>query len=374
MQKTLAPSEAAAPAMDDDSRAALALGNRGPLRFDADGRVSEDILAAYWRTGFYVFEGALDPAEVATLEREFRQLCARAPCATGAETDADGRPAIGDAEQRKLFRFARPLTDPYGETAVGNGRYEVKMREAPPPADAPAEVLLQIGGILQFLDSALRIYGHPHLLTVAEAVNGADFTPFTEVIWIKQAGLGAAVSWHQDGTTHWQSPGLDAGSHGFNYMVNLYPTTPANALWVVPGTHAQGKADLKAMLAASGAERPEGAVPMLCEPGDVAICNRQVVHGSFPNAAGTRRATFVFGFHRRNSVAGVAGWAKAPYDDDYIRASSRLIPLAIDARRQRFPEEQPYVYQPWADAAPVPWNETNREAVLRNYQRRAIGI
>ena len=365
---------AAVPAKDGPSRAALALGNRGPLRFDAAGRVREDILAAYWRTGFYVFEGVLDVGEVAALEQEFRDLCARAPCGTGTETDAQGRPAIGDADQRKLFRFARPLADPYGETAVGNGRYEVKMREPPPPEDAPAEVLLQIGGILQFLDSALRIYGHPQLLAMAEAVNGADFTPFTEVIWIKQARLGAAVSWHQDGTTHWQSPALDAGTHGFNYMVNLYPTTPANALWVVPGTHAQGKADLKAMLAASGSDRPEGAVPMLCRPGDVAICNRQVVHGSYPNAAGPRRATFVFGFHRRASVAGVAGWAKTPYDDDYIRASSRIIPLAIDARRQRCPGERPYVYQPLADATPTPWNEANREAVLRNYHRRAIGI
>lgn len=370
MRKTRLRSEAE----QEESRAAFALGNRGPLRFDAAGRVQADILDAYWRTGFYVFEGALDEGEVATLEREFRDLCARAPCGTGAQTDAQGRPAVGDAEQRKLFRFARPLTDPYGETAVGNGRYEVRMREPPPPADAPAEVLLQIGGILQFLDSAFRIYGHPQLLAVAEAVNGADFTPFTEVIWIKQARLGAAVSWHQDGTTHWGSPGLDAGTHGFNYMVNLYPTTPANALWVVPGSHAQGKADLKAMLAASGSDRPEGAVPMLCNPGDVAICNRQVVHGSYPNAAGTRRATFVFGFHRRASVAGVAGWAAAPYDDEYIRESSRIIALAIDARRQHCPEERPYVYQPLAEAAPVPWNEANREAVLRHYHRRAIGI
>lgn len=355
-------------------RAAHALGNRGRLRFDAEGRVHEDILAAYWRTGFYILEGALAAAEVAALEREVTALCARAPRAKGATKDAQGRPAIGDDEQRRLFRFARPLTDPYGGTDVGSGRYAVRMRERVPPADAPAEVLLQVGGFLQFSDAALCIYGHPQLLAVAEAVNGPDFTPFTETLWLKQASLGPAVSWHQDGTTHWESPTLDAGTHGFNFMANLYPTTPANALWVVPGTHRHGKADLKAMMAASGSDRLEGAVPMLCGPGDVAICNRQVVHGSYPNAAGSRRATFVFGFHRRRSVLGAKGWRADPYSSEDIRTASRLIPLAIDARRQRFPDERPYVYQPLVDESPGRWNEEDREALLRNWQQRALGI
>ena len=353
--------------------AALGLGNRGPLLVDADGKVDEAILAAYWRAGFYVFEGVLGDAEVAALKHEFNALCARAPSASNADTDAAGQPAIGDERQRALFRFVKPLTDPYGATAVTNGRYPVRMREPQRPADAPAEVLLQIGGILQFMDSALRIYGHPHLLAMAEAVNGADFTPFNEVIWIKQARLGAAVSWHQDGTTHWRSECLDAGTHGFNFMVNLFPTTPANALWIVPGTHDQGKADLKAMMAASDSDRLDGAVPLLCRPGDVAIVNRQVVHGSFPNTSATDRATFVFGFHRRASVAGVKGWAAEPYDDDHIRLSSRIIPLAIDARSKRFPHERRYVYQPLLNE-PIRWNETSRREILHNYQQRMIGI
>jgi hypothetical protein len=314
-------------------RDAYALGNRGPLNVDADGCVDPQILEAYWRTGFYIFEGALGAEEMAELRREFDDLCTRAPTTRGATTDAQGRPAAGDEDQRHLFRFVKPLTDPYGATDTSGGRYQIRMREPERPADAPAQVLLQIGGILQFMDSALRVYGHPALLALAEAVNGPDFTPFTEVIWIKQARFGAAVSWHQDGTTHWQSPDLDAGTHGFNYMVNLYPTTPGNALWVVPGTHTGGKADLKAMMADAGSDRFPGAVPMLCRPGDVAICNRQVVHGSFPNTSDTPRATYVLGFHRRASVAGVKGWAPEPYDDDTIRSSSRIIPLAIDARQ-----------------------------------------
>ncbi len=49
---------------------ALALRNRGPLRFEADGSLPIDILAAYWRQGFYVFEGALGTEEVADIQAD----------------------------------------------------------------------------------------------------------------------------------------------------------------------------------------------------------------------------------------------------------------------------------------------------------------
>ena len=51
-------------------RRAMALGNRGPIRFAADGQVHPDILDAYWRCGFYVFEGVLKPDELADIERD----------------------------------------------------------------------------------------------------------------------------------------------------------------------------------------------------------------------------------------------------------------------------------------------------------------
>ena len=46
---------------------AAALGNRGPIRFGADGRIHPDILEAYWRCGFYVFEGVVGQAELADI-------------------------------------------------------------------------------------------------------------------------------------------------------------------------------------------------------------------------------------------------------------------------------------------------------------------
>ena len=176
--------------------------------------------------------------------------------------------------------------------------------------------------------------------------------PFNEALFIKEPGRGASVAWHQDGTTHWDSPAWDEGCHGFNFMAQLYGSTAANGVWIVPGTHKRGKVDIGAMAADAGSERLPDAVPIVCKPGDVAMTNRQVLHGSFANTSPDWRVTVNFGFHRRSSVIGVAGGglhnAPAIYDEERIRTRSRLIGYAIDARSRRFPEEPPFAYRPFA--------------------------
>ncbi len=359
---------------EEGTRRAYALGNRGPLSWAADGELDRQFLDAYWRCGFYIFEKVLDAEEMAALVAEFEWLLSRAPVGKNAHTDANGDLALGADLELPCFRFARPLSDPFGGTDLVDGRFEVHMTEPEAPMDAPDEVLLRVSGILQFMDSALRLYGHPGLLRVAEAVNGPDFTPFTSGIWIKQPGLGPAVSWHQDGTTHWDSPQLDAGTHGFNFMTNLFPTQAGNALWVVPGTHTRGKLDITQMVE-EGSDRIADAVPLLCQPGDVIICNRQIVHGSFANTSSALRATLGFGFHRLASVLGIQGWADKPYDEEFIMKRSRVVQLAIDARRQYYPDEPGYTYQPLADQADeLRLNDDTRERILRNYNLLDIGI
>ena len=71
------------------------------------------------------------------------------------------------------------------------------MHEATPPADAPDYTVELLHGNLQLMDSALRLYGHPGLLAVAEAVLGPDFVPYNEVTFIKEPGLGPSVAWHR---------------------------------------------------------------------------------------------------------------------------------------------------------------------------------
>lgn len=360
----------------EGERLAFTIGNRGPIRFTPEGRLHPDILDAYWRCGFYVFEGVLGPDELADIEADFLSIQERLPVEKGAPVDARGRPALGVGNKAPTLFWSKPLGDPFGGTAAAGGRHPVKMFEPQAAADAPKDVVYLILGSLQFSEAHLRLYGHPDLLAVAAAVNGDDFVPFNEAMFIKEPGRGASVAWHQDGLTHWNSPDWDQGSHGFNFMAQLYGCTPANGVWVVPGSHKLGKVDIKAMVAEAGTERLPGAVPIVCKPGDVAITNRQAVHGSFANTSADWRVTLNFGFHRRRSVLGVQGGgvhnAAAIYDDDRIRERAAMIGYGIDARKQRFPAERPYEYKPHQGET-FHWDQQARDRI-RDYNLMDLSI
>jgi hypothetical protein len=108
------------------------------------------------------------------------------------------------------------------------------------------------------------------------------------------------------------------------------------------------------------------------------MVNRQALHGSFANTSPQRRVTVNFGFHRYTSVidqVGKLSGAGNRYDADYIRRRCRTIPLAIDARSQRFPDEVLYRYQPFADADDRPrYDERNRRGILDDYNVYDLGI
>jgi len=362
----------------EGERRARALSNRGPIRFTENGELASDIREAYLRYGFYIFENVIGAEELADIESDIADIMARFPIRRDSPVDAQGRPALGaDCKAPTLF-WAKPLSDPFGGTELANGRHPVKMSEPKAAADAPEEIVYVILGSLQFSDSCLRVYGHPDLLRVAAQINGEDFVPFNEAIFIKKPGEGASVAWHQDGTTHWDTPYWDETCHGFNFMAQLYGCTAANGVWLVPGSHKLGKIDIKAKAAEAGSDRLRDAVPLLCNPGDVAICNRQLLHGSFANTSPDWRVTINFGFHRRTSVLGVHGGgihnAPAVYDAERIRKRSRLIGYAIDARHKRFPDETRYTYRPHADSGErFDWND-NTKADLKDYNLLDLSI
>lgn len=364
--------------LEEGGRKAHALGNRGPVRYTAEGGLHPDILEAYWRTGFYVFEGVLRPEEIADLEADVKSILDRLPSEKGSPVDAKGRPALAaDCKAPTLF-WSKPLADPFGGTELANGRHPVKMFEPEAATGAPKEIVYLILGSMQFSEAALRVYGHPDLLRIAAAVNGDDFVPFNEALFIKEPGLGASVAWHRDGVTHWESPDWDEGTHGFNFMGQVYGCTPANGVWVVPGSHKLREVDIKAMVAAAGSERLPDAVPIVCAPGDVAITNRQAVHGSFANTSDKWRVTVNMGFHRRRSVLGVEGGgvhnARAVYDAERIRRRARMIGYGIDARRQRFPDETSYAYAPHVEAGEVwRWDDAAR-ADVKDYNLEDLSI
>ncbi|MCG8492705.1 MAG: phytanoyl-CoA dioxygenase family protein [Sneathiellales bacterium] len=355
------------------------LGNRGPVKLDPSGKLAPEILEAYWRTGFYVFEGVICPLELENLRKDVDKILARAPVSPDATVDKDGKPALNTEVTRPPYRFAKPLSDPLGGTSLNNGRHPVAMTS--PTAKDPSVqwTVNMLDGNLHLMDSALRLYGHPDLLSIAEAINGPDFVPYNEVAFIKEPGLGPSVAWHQDGMTHWDAEDWNEGAHGFNFMTQLYPSTAQNAVWVLPGSHKLGKVDITALVEESGNERLNGACPMICDAGEVMVMNRQLVHGSFANSSADRRVTLNAGFFPRKRVVNVT--AKRlngdieTYDLNRVVARSRIIALAVDARQQRYPKERCYQYQPLKDEQEaISWNEETRGSMLKDYNLKDMFI
>ena len=176
--------------------------------------------------------------------------------------------------------------------------------------------------------------------------------------------MGGSVAWHQDGATHWDNPRWHPGIHGFNFQVQLYSTTPANALWIVPGSHAEGRIDIRALVSTNeGGERLPDAIPLVTGAGDVTIVSRQMLHGSFANTSPDPRVSITFGFYPHSSVLGVSGGlntaldekkgskkgSKKVYDAEHIRRRSAVVQVALDARHQARPDERRYLYAPFAE-------------------------
>ncbi len=357
---------------------ALALGNRGPIAFDENGNLSSAIKEAYSKNGFYIFEGVLNNEEVEDIKEDLENLRQQFPTGPESALNAKGEPAMNAESKSLTLVWSKPLGDPLGGTELANGRHQIKMFEPEAKEDAPMAVPLILLGTLQFSDACLRTYAHPKLLKVAESINGKDFAPFNEALFIKEPGIGAAVSWHQDGVTHWESENFDEEIHGFNFMAQVYGSTAVNGVWVVPGTHKVGKIDIKKKVAETGSERIDGAVPIVCNPGDVVICNRQLLHGSFPNCGFEPRVTVNFGFHKRSSVIGTQGGGihseAQVFDDEIIERRSRSIGYAIEARKQKYPNEEAYKYYPFEQSGKsFVWNDNSRED-LKDYNLEDLSI
>lgn len=357
---------------------AYELNNRGPIEYDENGNIAQHILDAYSEYGFYIFENVLGKEELADISNDLKDMRASFPTGPNSNITATGKPALGADHAGLNLLWSKPLGDPLGGTDLANGRHQIKLFEPKAKTETPEWAPFVLMGSLQFSETALRVYGHPDLLRVAEAVNGKDFAPFHECLFIKDPGVGAAVSWHQDGDTHWDDPNFDEGIHGFNFMAQLHGSTAVNGVWVQPGSHKLGRIDIKALVEQAGSERIANMVPLVCNAGDVVICNRQILHGSFPNTGFEPRLTINFGFHRRSSVldvqgAGMHSEAKR-YDDKLIEHRARTVGYAINARKQRFPDEQSYIYQPLANnGKDYHWSK-NTMADLKDYNLDDISI
>ena len=353
----------------EGEKRALELPNRGPIDIDSNGLLSGVIREAYSKYGFYIFENVLNKDELEDIKSDLNRLSAKFPTGPESLVNSKGEPAMNANSKALTIVWSKPLGDPLGGTQLANGRHQIKMFEPKANESAPEAVPLILLGSLQFSDACLRTYAHPKLLKVAENINGHDFAPFNEALFIKEPGIGAAVSWHQDGVTHWESENFNEDIHGFNFMAQVYGSTTVNGVWVVPGTHKEGKIDIKKLVDKSGSERINGAVPMICNPGDVVMCNRQLLHGSFPNCGYEPRVTVNFGFHKRSSVLGTQGGGihseSQVFDEEIIERRSRLLGYAIEARKQRYPNEEPFSYSPFVKLGKqFKWDDDARQNII----------
>ena len=360
---------------------ALRLNNRGPIRRDATGKLHADILNSFNKYGFYIFENVVNKEELNDIRADTANMIERAPQKPGSALDSKGRPALGREFAREPYTFIKPLSDPWGGTDLLNGRHPSKMIEPTPEDNAPEYVVHLMYGMCEAMPAALRLYGHPDLLMIAESINGEDFVPYNDAIFVKQPGLGGSVAWHQDGVTHWGSKDWDEGIHGFNFQVQLYETTPANSLWVVPGSHKDGKADIKSMVEHNGGSiQLPGAVPLICAPGDVTIVNRQMVHGSFANTSPNIRISITFGFHRHKSVLGQKAalgmnGTNAVYDEKRIFERAAVIQVAIDARKQTYCHEKSFDYKPFSDLKDdYRFSDKTFKSVIKDYNTKDLAI
>lgn len=371
--------ESLAPYIEAGRQRAAELNNRGPLKFDEQGKLTPEILEAYRRTGFYVFEGLIDPDEIRLLQKDMEYLLDHAPVDNGATVDREGRSAFGQEFARSVYSLVRPLADPWGGTDKLGGRHPTKMTQPKLESDAPEKVVFLLSGMCQIMDSGLRLYGHQDLLAIAASINGDDFVPYNDAIFVKQPGVGGSVSWHQDGVTHWDSPNWDEDIHGFNFQVQLYDTSAQSCLWVLPGSHKLGKLDVAKLVAEHGSEQLPGAVPLYAKAGDVTIVNRQALHCSFANVSQDQRVSLTFGFHLRNSVLGAKGalseTAEVTYDQERIDKRSKVIGVAVDARAQFYPDQQRYGYQPMSGREDeCRFTPENWQAIIKDYNLNDLSI
>src|ERR1700761_7878466 len=131
---------------------AYALGNRGPIRFTADGRLDPAILDSYWKNGFYVLQGVVGPEELAELRAAVDRTIDRAPVRPPAPVDRHRNRALGEGLLKSPYRWAKPLSDPLGGTDKYNGRHPSQMLQPKLGEDAPELTIERFDGNLHLMD------------------------------------------------------------------------------------------------------------------------------------------------------------------------------------------------------------------------------
>lgn len=154
----------------------------------------------------------------------------------------------------------------------------------------------------------------PRILDPVEQLIGPDILLWNTIFWIKEAGAGSFISWHQD-TRYW---GLSSEEVVTAWIALSPASLEAGCMRVMPGTHRgevlkhEDRWHEDNMLT-RGQEISQGidedkAVYMPLEPGQMSIHNYRLAHASGPNNSGDRRIGISMHFMPPDTKQIIGNW------------------------------------------------------------------
>lgn len=179
-----------------------------------------------------------------------------------------------------------------------------------------------------------EILGSPLLLSLAEAICGADFFPVQDFMVIKSSEDGNEVKWHQDILTKPLSKTIMIGFY-------LDPANDANgALRVIPGSH-------KSELPICELEKMD-YTSIEMEAGDVLIHDLMLAHSSGKLTHFPKRRVVYFEF-----MSAEQALDEHIYPEAFVNVRRELTALAIQCFNQAYPQAEVYLPEQLASFAPA---------------------
>ena len=234
----------------------------------------DDYTEQYRRDGYAVIRGLFSPAEVEAIGTAIDQLHAE-----------------GVAHERS-FRHGNLF---YNVAAGDDGEPIVRMAQWP--------------SYHQPVLNGVRL--EPRMAAVLDPLIGGDCKQIINQVHWKTPGAMGDFAWHQD--SRFREPKAAYRNLGSSYVqtgLAIDPHTPTSGcMRFIPGSHRRGALDLDctsevlgtqmsdAVLEAVGLSADD-AVDLVLEPGDLALWNPFLVHGSGANRAGHRRRLYINGYVR----------------------------------------------------------------------------
>lgn len=233
-----------------------------------------DHVAAYREQGYAVVRGVFAPHEIEAIGAAIDQI--------HAEGVAHGR----------SFRH-------------GNLFYNVR----PGPDGAPLVRMVQWPSYHNAALNAVRL--DPRFLAILAPLIGCDLKQIINQIHWKAPGSRGEFAWHQD--SRFRKPDTAYRNLGTSYVQTGLAIDPhtreSGAMCFIPKSHVAGPLDLDTDTEVLGTEMndvaliaagidPAAVVDLVLDPGDVALWNPYLVHGSGRNTSAHQRRLYINGYVR----------------------------------------------------------------------------